>query len=88
VVTMSHEVTKRTQNKPPLLITRIALFVFVVALVLVFLILRGHGSAGVGRCPIDGQPSEWSRNTTENVCEFGHYSNVEKTSHHWFGVCP
>jgi hypothetical protein len=80
--------TKRTQRKPPSLFTRIALFVFVVALVLVVLILRGHGSAGVGRCPIDGQASEWSRYKTQNVCEFGHFSMVEKTAHQWFGACP
>jgi hypothetical protein len=54
----------RKQGKPPSLNYRIALFVLVFALVFVFLILRGHGSAGMGRCPIDGQASEWSRYKT------------------------
>ncbi len=80
--------SKRTQVKPPSLISRIALFVLVVAFVFVLLILRGHGSAGVARCPIDGQDSEWSRYKTQNLCEFGHFSMVEKTAHQWFGACP
>jgi hypothetical protein len=79
--------SKLKRDKPSLNY-RIALLVLVVALVFVFIILRGNGSAGIGRCPIDGQASEWSRYKTQNVCEFGHFSMVEKTAHQWFGACP
>src|SRR5438270_13758612 len=66
--------------------------VVVLGLVLVGLILlrskRTHYVAAQ-RCPIDGMAAEWrsDRPGTNNICNYGHFSNVDQKANTWWAVC-
>ena len=40
------------------------------------------------RCPIDGHVAQSIKRTDENSCEYGHFSNAQKTYHTWSAACP
>jgi hypothetical protein len=65
--------------------------VVAVTLLLVGLILfRSQGAHSVDsqRCPIDGMPAEWrNRAPGSNICNYGHFSVVERQAHTWWGAC-
>ena len=62
-----------------------------VALLLVRLILlrsRSAQSLDSQRCPIDGMAAEWrNRVPGSNICNYGHFSVVERQAHTWWGAC-
>ena len=60
-----------------------------IALFFLFLAATGcsHQAAGNTVCPIDGQPSQWSRAENEHRCEYSHYSLVERKTHSWLAEC-
>jgi hypothetical protein len=64
--------------------------VVVVALLLVGLILlrsKGAHSLDSQRCPIDGMAAEWrNRPHGANICNYGHFSVVERQAHTWWGA--
>jgi hypothetical protein len=68
----------------------VRIFVLVsVVVILVFAALRSrHGVRGPDYCPIDGKQAQWTKRRTETLCEYGHYSNAERTAHTWSGACP
>src|ERR1700730_1045932 len=69
----------------------------VVTLFLVALIIlrnRGTNSVNPQRCPIDGLPAEWraggerfGSRSDHNICNYGHFSVVEKKAHTWWAPC-
>jgi hypothetical protein len=65
--------------------------VVAVALLLVGLILlrsKGAHSLDSQRCPIDGMAAEWrSDGRGTNICNYGHFSVVERQAHTWWGAC-
>ena len=65
--------------------------VLTMALLLVGLILRLGGRGyrlAEQRCPIDGMAAEWaSRPYGTNLCNYGHFSVVERQAHTWWGAC-
>jgi hypothetical protein len=69
------------------LIVQIGLVVAIVAVIILVAMSRSGTPVTSSRCPIDGAMPEWTKHKTFTVCEFGHFSVVEKTSHHWFGAC-
>ncbi len=69
----------------------VGIVVLAAALLLVGLInLRSRsGSSLAGqRCPIDGVAAEWqSRPHGAGICNYGHYSVVERQAHTWWAAC-
>jgi hypothetical protein len=63
--------------------------VYALVLVLIILVIvacaKGHHRQNA--CPIDGQPPQWSGRRNGNLCEYFHYSAVEKTTHSWWADC-
>ena len=66
---------------------RISGFVLLVG-VLVFLTLARRKFRGPDHCPIDGHAAQWTRRRDMNACDYGHFSNAEKTQHTWSAACP
>jgi hypothetical protein len=65
--------------------------VVAVTLLLVgFILLRSKGAHSLApqRCPIDGVPAEWrSDGRGTNICNYGHFSVVERQAHTWWAAC-
>jgi hypothetical protein len=65
--------------------------VVAVTLLLVGLILlrsKGAHSVDSQRCPIDGMAAEWrSDGRGTNICNYGHFSVVERQAHTWWAAC-
>jgi hypothetical protein len=68
----------------------------VITLLLVGLIIfrKGTNSINPQRCPIDGLPAEWQTGgerygsrSDHNICNYGHFSVVEKKAHTWWAAC-
>jgi hypothetical protein len=64
----------------------------VVALVLGLLLragLRGWrgGVRGPNLCPIEGHVAEWRSQRNATTCDYGHFSNIEKSAHRWSAAC-
>jgi hypothetical protein len=71
-------------------IADLGLRIFVVAVlfaVLLLAVLRRHGVRGPDYCPIDGKQAQWTKRRSDTSCDYGHFSNVEKTAHTWSGTC-
>jgi hypothetical protein len=70
-----------------------ALGIVVLAIILSFvglIIYRNQsGQALAGqRCPIDGLAAEWrDRPRGATICNYGHFSVVERQAHTWWGAC-
>jgi hypothetical protein len=70
-----------------------ALGIVVLAIILLFvglIIFRGQSGQALAeqRCPIDGMAAEWrSRPHGANICNYGHFSVVERQAHTWWAAC-
>ena len=81
---------KKPKKKEPTIISRVLLFLVVVALVVavVYNYHRMRRPIIPNVCPIDGQVAEWSKRQGRRDCEYGHFSAVEKQQHTWVADCP
>jgi hypothetical protein len=64
----------------------------VVLLVLALLMRAGFRAAhnskmAPNQCPIDGHVAEWTKPRNATTCDYGHFSNNDRTPHAWFGAC-
>jgi hypothetical protein len=69
----------------------VGIAVLAVALLLVGLIIlrsKSGSSLAAQRCPIDGMAAEWqTRPHGARICNYGHFSVVERQAHTWWGAC-
>jgi hypothetical protein len=60
----------------------------VILLVVGLILLEGRPPLAAQRCPIDGMPAEWqNRPRGASICNYGHFSAVERQAHTWWAAC-
>ena len=67
--------------------TKIIIFGIGLGLLLIAL-LRSHRQSRPNVCPIDGRAAEWTKPRDGVTCEYGHFSEMERTAHTWSARCP
>jgi hypothetical protein len=84
---------RRVRAKKEMTASQQALGIVLLAVILLFvgfIIFRGQSGQALDsqRCPIDGIAAEWrSRPHGANICNYGHFSVVERQAHTWWVAC-
>ena len=74
--------------RSPLTANRIVkAIMFGLGALLLVLIFRNRHQRPPHVCPLDGQPVEWSTARDADICDYGHFSTIEKTTHAWLAPC-
>jgi hypothetical protein len=65
----------------------IKIVIFGLGAALLILLLRDHRERQPNVCPIDGHAAQWTKRQNGTACQYGHFSDIEKTVHTWTAPC-
>jgi hypothetical protein len=80
--------TRPPKNETADRVLRILTVVLVVGLLCLAALRARRGLRGPNYCPIDGHVAEWTKRRGQNLCDYGHFSNIEQAAHTWSAACP